>query len=295
MSTLVAEPTTRGRRFWLRRRGHMRGWNGTLTVGLLISAAALALALAGALFMADPNDQELANALAPPLTDGHLLGTDVLGRDVLSWIAHSVTTSLKIAIVSVALAGVVGIAVGLVSGYLGGATDSFLMRVVDLVLSIPPLLLALSAAAVIGGGQTVLILVFSFVNWVTFARLVRGQVLIEKQRASIAAARLAGVGHAQILVRHLLPSVVTMVTVIASFQIGQVFLFEASLAFVGQGVQPPDTSLGFIIAQGRSTLAQGWWVVVFPGLMLALMLLAASLVGDGLRDRFGVEVEVVEK
>ena len=129
----------------------------------------------------------------------------------------------------------------------------------------------------------------------TYARLVRTQILVEKQRASVAAARLAGVGHARIIVRHLLPAVWSVVLVIASLQLGFVFLWEASLAFVSLGVQPPDTSLGFLIAQGRTTLAQAWWVVVFPGAMLALLLLAANLLGDGLRDHFGVEAEVMDK
>jgi peptide/nickel transport system permease protein len=169
------------------------------------------------------------------------------------------------------------------------------MRTVDLQLAIPPLLLFIAAAAAVGNSQTTLILLVSVVSWVTYARLVRTQILIEKQRASISAARLAGVGHTRIVVRHLLPSIGSVVLVVASLQLGYVLLWEASLAFVNLGVEPPATSLGFLIAQGRTTLAQAWWVVVFPGVMLALLLLAANLVGDGLRDRYGVEAEVIDK
>ncbi|MGN6187508.1 MAG: ABC transporter permease [Conexibacter sp.] len=275
--------------------GRFRGVDGALAVGIGIFAAALALALVGALFMVDPNRQDLRDVFAAPLSAGHPLGTDSLGRDVLSWIAHSITTSLKISIAIVALSALLGVAVGVVSAYVGGVLDTLLMRAVDLQLAIPPLLLFIAAAAVVGNSQTTLILLVSIVSWVTYARLVRTQVLIEKQRASIAAARLAGVGHVRIVLRHLLPSVGSVVLVIASLQLGFVLLWEASLSFVNLGVQPPATSLGFLIAQGRTTLAQAWWVVVFPGVMLALLLLAANLVGDGLRDYFGVDAEVVDK
>jgi len=277
------------------RGGRFAGVGAALAGGIAIFAAALALALAGTLFMVDPNAQDLGTTFAAPLTEGHLLGTDSLGRDVLSWIAHSVTTSLKIGLAIVALSALLGIVVGVISAYIGGALDTLLMRMVDLQLAIPPLLLFIAAAAVVGTSQTTLILLVSVISWVTYARLVRTQILVEKQRASIAAARLAGIGHVRIVMRHLLPSIGSVVLVVASLQLGFVLLWEASLAFVNLGVQPPDTSLGFLIAQGRSTLAQAWWVVVFPGVMLALLLLAANLVGDGLRDYFGVEAEVIDR
>jgi peptide/nickel transport system permease protein len=296
MSTVAkAGSGTRTRVGMRLRGGRFHGVNGALAVGLAIFAAALALALAGTLFMVDPNRQDLGNTFAAPLSAGHPLGTDSLGRDVLSWIAHSVTTSLKIGVAIVVLSALLGVAVGVVSAYVEGLLDTLLMRAVDLQLAIPPLLLFIAAAAVVGNGQITLILLISIVSWVTYARLVRTQILVEKQRASIAAARLAGVGHVRIVVRHLLPSVGSVVLVIASLQLGFVLLWEASLAFVNLGVQPPATSLGFMIAQGRTTLAQAWWVVVFPGVMLALLLLAANLVGDGLRDRLGVDAEVIDK
>jgi peptide/nickel transport system permease protein len=277
------------------RGGHSRGQNWALTVGLWMFAGALAVAVVGALAMVDPNQQDLTRALARPLSHGHLLGTDDLGRDVLSWIANSVLTSLKISGAVVALSAAAGVAVGLVSGYLGGVVDALLMRLVDLQLAIPPLLLFIAASVVTGTSQTALVLLISIVSWVSYARLVRTQILVEKQRASVAAARLAGLRHLRIIVRHLLPSVGSVVLVVGSLQLGYVLLWEASLSFVGLGVQPPATSLGFLIAEGRTELAQAWWVVVFPGAMLAWLLVAANLVGDGLRDRFGVQAEVLDK
>lgn len=269
--------------------------SGALNAGIGLLLFAVGTAVWSMLFLDDPNKQNLADAFAPPLTGGHLLGTDALGRDVMSWIGHSVMTSLRIAIATVAISAVVGVAVGVVSAYAGGVVDSILMRLVDLQLAIPPILLFIASAAVVGNSQLTLILLLSVVSWVTYARMVKTQVAVERQRASVAAARLAGVSHMRIISRHLLPAVVSPVLVIGSLQLGFVLLWEASLAFVNLGVQPPATSLGFLIAQGRSTLAQAWWVVVFPGVMLALLLLAANLLGDGLRDRFGVDVEVIEK
>jgi peptide/nickel transport system permease protein len=272
-----------------------RGAGGELTSGLVIFGGALLLAVIGAVFLPDPNQQDLENAFAPPFTSGHLLGTDSLGRDVLSWIAHSVTTSLRIGAAIVALSAAFGVTVGIVSAYFGGLLDALLMRVVDLQLAIPPLLLFIAASAVVGNSQPTLIVLISVISWVTYARLVRAQVLADKYRASVSAARLAGLGHVRIMVAHLLPATGSVVLVVGSLQLGFVMLWEASLAFVNLGVQPPDASLGFMIAQGRSSLSLGWWVVVFPGLMLALLLLASNLVGDGLRDRLGVDVEVVDK
>jgi peptide/nickel transport system permease protein len=282
----------------LRRRGgrsRPKSGSGALSAGLIILGIALLLATLSALLLDDPNQQNLGDALVPPGSAGHLLGTDALGRDVLSWIGHSIFTSLRIAAATVVISAVVGVAVGVVSAYAGGVTDAILMRLVDLQLAIPPILLFIACAAVVGNSQVTLVLLLSVVSWVTYARMVKTQVAVERQRASVAAARLAGVSHLGIIVRHLLPSVVSPVLVIASLQLGFVLLWEASLAFVNLGVQPPATSLGFLIAQGRTTLAQAWWVVVFPGVVLALLLLAANLLGDGLRDRYGVDVEVIEK
>jgi peptide/nickel transport system permease protein len=277
------------------RRRRLGELDGALVVGLALFGGAVLLALAGAVAMDDPNKQDLNQVFVKPLTGGHPLGTDELGRDVLSWIAHSVTTSLKIGLAVAALSTVVGVGVGVVAAYAGGLLDALLMRIVDLQLSIPALVLFIAAAAAVGTTQTTLVLLLSAVAWVPYARMVRSQILVEKQRASIAAARLAGVGHTRIIVRHLLPAVGSVVLVLSSLTLGGMILAEAILSFVGVGIQPPETSLGFLIAQGRGTLAQAWWVVVFPGVMLVLLLLASNLVGDGLRDRLGVEAEVAER
>ena len=277
------------------RSRRRRAFPSSLRLGIGILVGAIGLAVVAAIAMVDPNEQNLTDSLEPPGTAGHLLGTDALGHDVLAWVARSVITSLTIGVSVVVISAVVGTAVGLIAGYAGGPLDSILMRIVDLQLAVPPLLLFIAGTSTLGHSMLTLILLISMVGWVPYARVVRTQVRVERTRPSIAAARLAGVGRIRIMVVHLLPSALALIVVLCSLQLGFVLLWEASLSFVGLGIQPPKTSLGFLIAQGRSSLQEAWWVVVFPGAMLALLLLAANVIGDGLQERFGVEVEVVEK
>lgn len=278
-----------------------RGWRRwrelpkSLRAGSLILTGAFALAVAGRVAFVDPNQQDFNVAFSPPGTPGHLLGTDSLGRDVLAWIANSFGISLLVGVSVAAISASVGALVGLVAGYAGGVVDGILMRLVDLQLAIPPLLLFIAASATVGNSIKTLVLLLSVVSWVPYARVVRTQVQVERRRASIAAARLAGVSRRRILFVHLLPAAGTLIVVLVSLQVGFVMLWEAGLSFVGLGIQPPNTSLGFLIAQGRSTLAEAWWVVLFPGTMLALLVLAVNLIGDGLQELFGVDVQVVGK
>jgi peptide/nickel transport system permease protein len=278
-----------------RRRRSWRAWPADLRVGVGIYAFAGLLAAVGAVALDDPNRQDLSRALAPPGSPRHLLGTDALGHDVLAWIASSIVTSLVVGIGVVAISTIVGIVVGLVAGYLGGLADAALMRLVDLQLAVPPLLLFIAASATVGNSMIALILLISVVSWVPYARVVRTQALTERTRASIAAARLAGATRRRILFVHLLPPALTLITVMCSLQLGYVLLWEAGLSFIGLGITPPTPSLGFLIAQGRSTLADAWWVVVCPGAVLVALLVAANLVGDGLQRLFGVQVEVIER
>jgi peptide/nickel transport system permease protein len=277
-----------------RLRTRVRRLPPSLKAAIALFAAAALLGGLGPLLLVDPNAQDLNAAFAPPGSAGHPLGADPLGRDVLSWIASSLRISALIAVTVVLVAATVGVLVGLLAGYLGGALDALLMRLVDLQLAIPPLLLFVAAAAVAGRSVPTLIVLLCIPSWVPYARVVRTRVQVERERASIKGARLAGVGHAEILWRHLLPATRGLVIVLASLQLGWILLWEAAVSFVGIGVQPPQTSLGYMIAQGRDALAQAWWVVAFPGLVLALLVLASNLLGDGLRDALDVDVEVIE-
>ncbi|HZV74386.1 MAG TPA: ABC transporter permease [Conexibacter sp.] len=271
-----------------------RRWPTSLVVGVAIVVAAAVLALLGPLLLPDPNHQDLLTAALPPLSAGHPLGTDALGRDVLAWIASSIRISALVAVSVVTVAALVGVAVGLLAGYVGGAFDALLMRLVDLQLAIPPLLLFICAASVVGRSLLVIIVLLAIPSWVPYARVVRTRVLVERERASVAAARLAGASHLGVLVRELLPATRSLVIVLASLQLGWILLWETALSFVGIGVHPPSTSFGYMIAQGRDALAQQWWVVAFPGLVLALLVLASNLIGDGLGEQLDVEVEVTD-
>lgn len=218
--------------------------------GALLLGALLLASIVASLLTPDPNQQALAQALSPPGTHGHLLGTDALGRDVLAWIAGGVRVALLVCIAVTVLSAAVGVAVGVVAGYVGGPLDALLMRLVDLQLAVPPILIVLAASAVVEPSAIGLILILSSVSWVPYARLVRTGVQVDRGRGYVAAARLAGVGRLTIMRRHLAPGALPIVIVVASLQAGYVVLAEAALSFLGQGIQPPATSLGYLIASG---------------------------------------------
>lgn len=262
----------------------------TLTAGLLLLGTLLVFAAVTAVVLPNPNRQDLAASLTRPGSAGHLLGADYLGHDVLAWVGGGIRIGVSVSVCVVAIGATGGVLVGIVAGYFGGPLDSVLMRVVDLQLAIPPLLLFIAAAAVIRPTTVSLIFLLSTVAWVPYARIVRAKILTERERGYISAARLAGVSHARIMFVHLLRSTATLVLVFASLQFGYVLLWETSLSFIKLGIRPPQTSLGYLIAQGSDDLVGAWWVVVFPGLAIMALVLAANLIGDGLRDVFQADV-----
>jgi peptide/nickel transport system permease protein len=268
------------------------GASGSLRLGAGLLGALVVLAIVGHFVLVDPQLQNLADSYLLPGSPGHPLGTDALGRDMLSWCLAGVFTSLRVSLGVVVLSAVVGGTVGLVAGYAGGTTDAVLMRLSDLQLSVPPLPLFIAASAVISNTMLSLIVLLSIVGWVPYARLVRARTLVERGRGYVAAARLAGTPAWRILLVHLLPTIFTEVAVLASLQAGIVLLWEAGLSFLGLGLQPPYTSLGFMISQGRTVLADAWWIVAMPGIVIVLLVLAFNLIGDGLRDAFKVDVDV---
>ena len=269
--------------------------NSSLRFGLGLLAFLVAFSILAWLFLEDPKRQDLENAYAPPGSWPHLFGTDALGRDVLTWSAAGIRSALTVSVSVAILSALVGVLVGLVAGYFGGATDAVLMRLVDLELAIPPLLLFIAASVVVGGGMINLILLLTVVGWVTYARVVRTRILVERERAYVSAARLAGARIPHLLFVQLLPSATTLVLVLASLQAGVVLLWESGLSFLGLGLQPPTISLGFIVAAGRRDLVEAWWIVTFPGLIIVALVLAFNLIGDGLRDVFNVDVKLQDR
>jgi peptide/nickel transport system permease protein len=249
---------------------------------VLVLVLAMAV-LAPVLSPYDPAKQDLNGFLAPPGPQ-HLLGTDNNGRDVLSRVIWGTRISLIAGLVSVAIAVVAGCAVGLVAGYWGGGIDGFLMRFIDAVLSFPALVLALALGAVLGAGLGGVLVALGVVYTPTFARLMRGQVLTIRTREYVYAARVIGGADWWILARHILPNAATPIIVQASLSIGFAILAEASLSFLGLGVQPPEPSWGSMINVGRGYLQQAPWMVFGPGAALFVTVLGLNFLGDGVRD-----------
>ena len=242
---------------------------------------------------------ELSDAFLPPLwlADGnpkYLLGTDDQGRDILSALRFGARISLMVGLASVALSAAVGVTLGLVAGFVGGTLDTFIMRVCDVMLSFPVILIALLIAGV---GRAlfpnapsamvfgVLILSISLTGWVQYARTVRGSTMVERHKEYVQAARLTGVAPLRIMRRHVLPNVLGPVMVLATIQVATAIITEATLSFLGVGAPPNSPSLGTLIQVGNKFLFSGnWWITVFPGLMLVLIALSVNLLGDWLRD-----------
>jgi peptide/nickel transport system permease protein len=262
---------------------------------LLRSPAALlpALLLASAVFLAlaapvvvphNPDTPDLVHRLLPPGSPGYWFGTDSLGRDILSRVLYGARVSLGVGCAAVVGAGLIGVVAGLVSGYFGGIADDLIMRIADVQLSIPFLLLALVVIAAVGPSLPNLIFILILRNWVTYARIVRAQVLELRTLTYVEAARALGEDDGGILSKHILPQVMGSVIAVTSFTMAEAMIAEASLSFLGAGVQPPTATWGSMLKENLLYLASGWWTVVFPAIALTLVILSLNLLGDWLRD-----------
>jgi peptide/nickel transport system permease protein len=278
----------------LRRLGRIP--TGILGAALLTLAIVTAIG-APALAPYGYDEQNLANRLKPPAwtaggTWAHPLGTDPLGRDILSRIIWSARTSLSIAALSVVVAGAFGVVVGLLSGYYRGWIEALMMRLADIQLSFPYLLLAIAVMALLQPSIVNLIIVLALRSWVVYARTVRGSVLSVKEQEFVEGARALGATDLRIILRHLTPNVLTPVIVISSFQFAELIIAESSLSFLGLGVQPPNPSWGAMLSQGREYLTSAWWLGIFPGLAIILTVLSTNLFGDGIRDALDPRLKV---
>jgi peptide/nickel transport system permease protein len=255
----------------------------------IIVAFVLVALLAPLISPADPYEQSLRLRYRPPVWEergswSHPLGTDRLGRDLLSRIFHGARVSLAAGVLTVLVATAVGAAIGLVAGYYGGRVDAALMRVTDATLSFPVILLALILAVTVGPSFTNVVIAIAVILWARYARVIRGQVLTLMQLDFIAQARIAGAGAWRVITRHLLPNTLNTLVVLVTLQIGYVIIVEASLSFLGAGIPPPTPAWGGMIAEGRDVVTSAWWVSFFPGLAILLVVLAFNLIGDWLRD-----------
>ncbi len=250
---------------------------------VLIVVFSLSALLASVLAPANPLDQKLSQRLKPP-SPAHWLGTDQLGRDVLSRLLFGARISLTVGLVVVGTAGTFGTLVGLVAGYTGGLVDEALMRVTDVFLAFPALILAMAIAGALGPSLNNAMIAIAVVTWPVYARLVRGQVLSLREREFVEAARSLGASTARILWRHILPNTLAPILVQASFDLGGAILSAAGLSFIGFGAQPPTPEWGVMISDGRKYVSTQSWLSLFPGLAILLTVAAFNLIGDGLRD-----------
>jgi peptide/nickel transport system permease protein len=261
---------------------------GMAIVLALLAAFVLAAIAAPLLAPYDPLRQSLMLRLKPPgsILGGRsfLLGTDDLGRDLLSRILYGARVSLLVSAVAVALSFIVGTALGLIAGWFRGPIATLIMRLVDTMLSIPAILLAVLTVAVIGPGFLNLVIVLGLTRWPRYTRVAYGQTLQVAQLPYIRAAEMAGCGSLRILWRHILPNIAGPMMVVATSEFGLMILFEAGLSFLGLGIQPPEPSWGAIMAVGRSYVERAWWLTVFPGACLFLLVLCVNVVGDWLRE-----------
>ena len=237
----------------------------------------------------DPFHGSLSQRLTPPVwqdggTTAHLLGTDKLGRDMLSRIIYGARVSLTVSLIAIVVGGIIGTVLGLISGYFGRRTDAVIMRLVDISLSLPTILLALVLVAAIGPSFGTVITVLIVLLWARYARLVRGETLAIKELDFIARARVAGASHARIMFRYIFPNVVNSLIVLATLQVGYVILLESSLSFLGAGLPRAEPAWGVMVSDGRELIVTAWWVSMFPGIAIMLTVLALNLLGDWLRD-----------
>jgi len=255
----------------------------------IIAAFVLAALFAPWLAPADPYEQALRLRFRPPawLAGGswaHPLGTDRLGRDLLSRILYGARVSLSAGVITVLLASAVGAAIGLAAGYYRGRVDAVLMRITDATMSFPVILLALILAVTVGPSFPNVVLAIAVILWARYARVIRGQVLALMELDFIAQARIAGAGAWRIITRHLFPNTLNTLIVLVTLQVGYVIIVEASLSFLGAGIPPPIPAWGTMIAESRDFITSAWWASLFPGLAILLVVLAFNLLGDWLRD-----------
>jgi peptide/nickel transport system permease protein len=237
-----------------------------------------------------PEAMALKDRLTPPFfmsggSTSHLLGTDNLGRDILSRIFFGARVSLSVSLLVIAICSTIGTILGMLAGYLGGRLDALLMRVTDAALAFPALLIALLLGVALGPSFFTVVLALSALGWAPYARMIRGDIMKLRQEDFIAQARIIGSSPFRIITRHIFPNVINTLVVLMTMSVGLVILIEASLSFLGAGIPPPTPSWGSMVSDGRNLFAEAWWISLFPSLAIGLVVLSGNLMGDWLRDK----------
>ena len=272
-------PVVRARRIWL---------NPTLLTGLSLLGIVVIVAIAAPLLTPyDPIAQQFTESFLPPFSPGHILGTDNFGRDIWSRIAYSTRLDLQIGLISVTFPFIFGSLLGIATGYLGGKLDTIVMRVVDVLMAFPFLILVIAIMSILGPGLTNLYIAVGVVGWIPYARITRGETLATRHLEYVLAARTIGCSSGRIMLRHILPNVIAPALIYVFTGMVLAILTGATLSFLGLGPQPPTPEWGAMIAEGRQYLLLAWWMTTLPGLALLVVGVGLSLIGDGLADRRG--------
>jgi peptide/nickel transport system permease protein len=237
----------------------------------------------------DPVKISMPERFLPPFwaeggSTEHLLGTDNIGRDILSRVIYGSRISLSVSLLVIVITAGVGTVLGIIAGYLGGRTDGFLMRVTDVSLSFPPILLALLLAATMGPGYWTVVLALSILGWAPYARLIRGEALKLREEDFVGQARVIGASPIRIMIRHIFPNIINPLIIMMTLSVGMVILTEAALSYLGAGIPPPNPSWGNMVNDGRSFIDTAWWIATFPGIAIGLVVLSGNFMGDWLRD-----------
>ncbi|MBL8132009.1 MAG: ABC transporter permease [Anaerolineae bacterium] len=277
---------------WKRARISLLGARWPILALFILGVVIFMALFASAISPADPNRQSLVERLMPPLTRDEatgqmrfLLGSDGLGRDLWTRIIYGAQISLAVGVLAVAVGGLFGTSLGIIAGYFGGRVDDFIMRLADIQLAFPFILLAIMVLVVLGPGVWNLVPVLGIGQWVTYARIARGQTIAQREKEYVEAARCIGASNLRIMVRAILPNVLAPLIVIASFNVASAILAEASLSFLGLGVPPTVPTWGGILNESRDQILAGkWWPAFFPGLAIMLTVLSLNILGDWLRD-----------
>jgi peptide/nickel transport system permease protein len=279
------------------RRARARRWPPRVPLAI-VAALLFCASFAPFLTPHSPLEGSLGDRLAPPIgfegaKAGHPLGTDRHGRDTLSRLLHGARISLLVSVVGIILTGALGTFIGLLAGFLGGWTETLLMRLVDISLSLPGILIAVLLSVVFEPSFTNVIIVVVFLLWPSYARLVRGETLGIKQHEFVALARIAGCSNVTIMFRHIVPNLLPSILVLATLHVGYVIVLEAALSFLGVGLPPPTPSWGVMVADGRGLIEQAWWISILPGIAILVTVLSLNILGDWVRDRLDPKLRQV--
>jgi peptide/nickel transport system permease protein len=233
----------------------------------------------------DPTTQDLSRRRLPPLSEGHLFGTDALGRDLLSLVLHGGQVSIIVGVLAVTVSGIIGVVLGSSAGFFGGWADAVISRLAEAQMALPLLMMLLLVVALFGPSLPVITFVIAIALWPEVARLTRSLVLVEREKPYIAAARVLGLHRTQILLRHILPNIVKQVSLVVLLLLAQAVLLESALSYLGAGPERPFATWGRIISDGQDYITTSWWLVTLPGFVIVLLVLGVNLLGDGLHDR----------